>query len=136
MKDNIIQLGGSYHKKCPCGCETEFFGRRNQKYLNNRHKAKFNNEKKAVRNEEIGPILAQIENNYHILKKYYPKSKNTKIVLSLMLKEGFHPNAPHVPLKIITTGKELRSLGKYCFRMSEDNQFITINQFNYGSTTK
>ena len=74
--------------------------------------------------------------NYRILKKHYAKSKNGKIVLSHMLKEGFDPNAPHVLVKSNTTGKEFRSLGQYCFRMSEDNQFITINLINYGSTTK
>jgi hypothetical protein len=63
-----------YHKRCQCGCEEPFYGRRNQKYLNVDHKNFFNNGKRAARNEIISADLKSFKGNFRILEKFYPLS--------------------------------------------------------------
>jgi hypothetical protein len=130
------QNGGSYPMTCLCGCETQFRGRRNQKFLNTTHKAYFNNEKRAMRNAPLAEIFAQMANNMRILIKYYPKSKGQPILYSPLLKEGFNPNAPCEMGKANDTGIEYRVLANYYFRQTENNQQITIYKINHGNSTK
>ena len=54
---HIIQLKGPHLKVCECGCEQQFYGRRNQKYIDSSHKSKANNEK---RSKELAQILNRI----------------------------------------------------------------------------
>lgn len=135
MESEIIQLGGPHYKVCECGCNIEFYGRRNQKYYP-KHKAKVNNEKRALRQEPLSKIISKMENNYRILLKYYPKSRGTAISYSPLLKEGFDPNAPCEMRKAVDTGIEYRLLINYYFRQTEDNKQIIINKINNGNTNK
>jgi len=61
MEGEIIQLGGPHHKICACGCHTEFYGRRNQKFVDTLHKANINNEKRARRNKPLADVTHKIQ---------------------------------------------------------------------------
>jgi hypothetical protein len=132
----IYQLNGPHLKECACGCGIHFHGRRNQKYFDVKHKALVNNEKRALRNELLADIFAQMSNNLRILLKFYPKSKGIPILLSPLLKEGFDPNAPCRFQKDRNTGIEYRLLTDYYFLQSEDNKTILINKIPNGNNTK
>ena len=117
---------GPHLKTCICGCEIEFWGRRNQKFLDHNHKNKVNNLKRAMRMEPLSKLFSQLETNYRILVKYYLLSKGNRIKYSDLLKEGFDPNAPCTFQKNKNDGVQYRVLLNYCFNQSPDNQFIQI----------
>lgn len=126
MENSTFQKRGPHLKTCICGCEIEFWGRRNQKFLSASHKNKTNNLKRSIRMEPLSKLFSQLETNYRILKKYYRQSKGDWIKYSNLLKEGFDPNAPCTFQKSKNTGTQYRVLLNYCFHQSEDNQFIQI----------
>jgi len=136
MATDIIQLGGPHLILCKCGCGIDFLGRRNKKYFDDKHKAKVNNERRALRIGSLTEIFSEMSNNLRILIKYYPRSNGNAITYSPLLKEGFNPNAPCVMRKDVKTGIEYRALTNYYFRQSEDNKLIIIYKISHENNTK
>lgn len=122
-----IDLGGQYSRTCLCGCEISFKGRRNQKFLDTKHKAIYNNEKAAKLRETIQTDIKKLEANLRILRKHYSKSNGEKwIHYSELLVEGFDPNGLFYGEKDKKTGMRVRRIGEFAFSQSEDNRTVII----------
>lgn len=131
MEENTSTSKGAYKKICACGCNQEFSGRRNQKFISEEHKSRFNNEKRAQRLSQLSGIFSEMENNYRILKKYYSKYKDVPTPFYLLVKEGFNPNAPFVMAKGFHDGEEYKAIADMMYRYSsrtKEHVIIEINE--------
>ncbi len=130
MENEILQLGGPHLKECKC-CGIEFYGRRNQKFVNTAHKAQYNNEKRALKTEKLKPIFKRMRTSYEVLNNY---AKNGKLgrwmYITDLIKEGFDANIPTNLIKSKEDGAEYYKLLDYAYRLSEDGTKIIIQKVN------
>ena len=123
---HIIQLKGPHLKVCECGCEQQFYGRRNQKYIDSSHKSKVNNEKRNQELEWFNPLFDDVRKSYQALVKGLKEADEKGwVYIGKLTKHGFNPDC----LTQLGTNKEKKEY-KYildmAFRISEDEKYIRI----------
>ena len=136
-KNEIIQLKGPHLKTCGCGCEQQFYGRSNQKYIDSSHKSKANNEK---RNKELArfiPLFDDVRKSYKTLVKGLQEvDENGWVYIGELTKHGFNPDC------LTQQGKnkektEYKYILDIAFRVSEDEKYIQIIKLKQnGNNTK
>lgn len=128
MEHEILQLGGPHLKACKC-CGLEFYGRRNQKFIDTTHKANYNNQKNAVKREKLSPVFKKMATSYYVMENYQRRDMLDRwIHITDLIKEGFDANIPTNLIKSKTDGKQFYKLLEYAFRLSEDGTKIIIHQ--------
>jgi len=119
--------GKPYVTECACGCGYEFNGRKNQKFLNERHKSKHNNALRSERNKKLTPYFKKMEVSYRLLKKAYDRGDNNAwIKISDLTRDGFDPNIPVEQEKDQYSGEITWVLANYGFRISQNGLEIWI----------
>ena len=90
---HIIQLKGPHLKVCECGCEQQFYGRRNQKYIDSSHKSKVNNEKRNQELEWFNPLFDDVRKSYQALVKGLQEvDEKGWVYIGELTKNGFNPD--------------------------------------------
>lgn len=122
----ILQLGGPHLKTCACPCGTEFYGRRNQKYVDLKHKARINNDKRSSQLEKFKLWFDEIRITYRALELGLGQvgDKNW-IYIGELAKHGFNPDCA---TKMATSKEEIefKYILDFAFRLSEDKQYVQI----------
>lgn len=91
--NEIIQLKGPHLKKCQCGCEQQFYGRSNQKYIDITHKSIINNEKRNKEFARFNPLFDDVRKSYKALRRGLQKvNKDGWIYIGELTKIGFNPD--------------------------------------------
>ena len=128
MENEILQLGGPHLKECNC-CGIEFYGRRNQKFIDTKHKANYNNQKNAMKREKLSPLFKKMTTSYGVMENCKKGDLLDRwINITDLIKEGFDANIPTNLIKSKTDGKQFYKLLDYAFRLSEDGTKIIIHQ--------
>jgi hypothetical protein len=122
----VTKYGHSYPKTCVCGCTERFIGRRNQKFLNDAHRYRYNNNKAAEKNTITKKLVNLIKRNYLILQKYHPQSlgKNWLYLPNLII-DGFSPLTYTGIEKETENGRDWFCLDNFLFYIENNNILIT-----------
>jgi hypothetical protein len=123
--NNETRYGNSYLKLCKCGCDRKFYGRRNQLFVNESHRYKYNNNKASELNAKTNDLSRFIKINYKVLEKHYPSSKGTEpLYLPNLILEGFSPMHYLGIVKDTKSGLDWFKIGPYAFRIENTNILI------------
>lgn len=125
-QNEIIQLKGSHLKKCGCGCEQQFYGRKNQKYIDDSHKSKVNNAKRDKKMEKFNPEFNDIRHSYEALEKGLKEvDENGWLYIGKLTKIGFNPDCPTNRV-VAKNGEVYKSILDVVFKLSEKKDHIQI----------
>ncbi len=124
--EEIPQLGGPHLKTCECGCNKSFYGRLNQKFMSNEHKAKVNNKIRSELNKPLKKVFDQMKVNYRLLERYFSGSNGKAIKFSELISQGFDYNSYFKPCKLCETGEAVQMIENYAFSISDNRQEISI----------
>jgi len=125
-KNEIIQLKGPHLKTCECGCEQQFYGRRNQKYIDDSHKSKVNNAKRDEKMKKFKPLVNDMLHSYEALEKGLKEvDENGWIYIGKLTKLGFNPDCLTQQAKDLEK-TEFKYILDLAFRVYEDEKYIQI----------
>ena len=125
--NEILQLGGPHYKVCECGCETEFYGRKNQKYVDSTHKSRVNNLKRQNNDDLFRSTFSQIRLNYHtLIECLLLVDKDGWVAYRELVKLGFDPDAPFGRAWNKDRNIEFKSILDVAFRLSDNKDYVQI----------
>ncbi|MCH8331523.1 MAG: hypothetical protein IH946_09125 [Bacteroidetes bacterium] len=120
-----IDVKGKHYKECEV-CGQWFYGRRNQKY-HYKCKVKKNNERAALRREQVSGIFRVMSLNNDILKELYPQSLCfTGIHKSEFKLRGFKFHSHVKKIRDENDGQNIYLIFDSAFKFDKESQLIYI----------
>lgn len=127
--DEILQLGGPHLKKCPW-CGVQFYGRSNQKFSSTNHKAHYNSQKRAKRDQMLTPWFKEMIVSYSALKSCLRlRDENGWIKTSVLTGKGFDPDIATKRV-LNSSGETYMLLFDIAFSLSEDNSHVHFDKID------
>lgn len=121
-------INGPHLKVC-LYCGEEFFGRSNQKFCNQNHKATYNNLKSSKINSIYDPWFAEMKTSHQALVKALNKrDEKGWVYIGELTKFGFNPDCS---TKKVTSKEGIKYswLFDVVYRLSDNKFYVQISKY-------